>query len=74
MEPVVEYFAATPKVVFLPILLILFGIGVGSKISLGAISCFFPMSLSLASACARLTRCSSASGKASTSRSCNASG
>ncbi len=47
-EPVVEYLAATPKVVFLPILLILFGIGVGSKISLAALSCFFPMSLSLA--------------------------
>ena len=47
-EPVVEYLAATPKVVFLPILLILFGIGVGSKISLAALSCFFPMTLSLA--------------------------
>ena len=34
--------------VFLPILLILFGIGVGSKISLAALSCFFPMTLSLA--------------------------
>lgn len=49
-EPVVEYLASTPKVVFLPILLILFGIGVGSKISLGAISCFFPLALSLAAA------------------------
>ena len=49
LEPVVQYLAATPKVVFLPILLILFGIGVGSKISLAAISCFFPMALSLAS-------------------------
>jgi ABC-type nitrate/sulfonate/bicarbonate transport system permease component len=49
MEPIVEQLAATPKVVFLPILLILFGIGVGSKISLGALSCFFPMSLSVAS-------------------------
>ena len=47
-EPVIEYLAATPKVVFLPILLILFGIGVGSKISLAALSCFFPMTLSLA--------------------------
>lgn len=49
-EPVIEYLASTPKVVFLPILLILFGIGVGSKISLGAISCFFPLALSLAAA------------------------
>ena len=49
-EPVIEYIASTPKVVFLPILLILFGIGVGSKISLGAISCFFPLALSIAAA------------------------
>ncbi|MDB5509582.1 MAG: taurine transporter [Hyphomicrobiales bacterium] len=47
-EPMLNYLASTPKVVFLPILLILFGIGVGSKISLGAISCFFPMALSVA--------------------------
>lgn len=48
LEPIVQYLASTPKVVFLPILLILFGIGVGSKIGLGALSCFFPMALSLA--------------------------
>jgi NitT/TauT family transport system permease protein len=48
LEPLVHYLAPTPKVVFLPVLLIMFGIGVGSKISLGAISCFFPMALSVA--------------------------
>ena len=47
-EPFLHYLAPTPKIVFLPILLILFGVGVGSKISLGAISCFFPMALSVA--------------------------
>ena len=47
-EPCLHYLASTPKVVFLPVLLILFGIGVGSKIGLGAMSCFFPMALSLA--------------------------
>ncbi|MDB5571949.1 MAG: taurine transporter [Hyphomicrobiales bacterium] len=48
LEPFLHYLAPTPKIVFLPILLILFGVGVGSKISLGAISCFFPMALSVA--------------------------
>lgn len=47
-EPFLHYLAPTPKIVFLPILLILFGVGMGSKISLGAISCFFPMALSVA--------------------------
>jgi NitT/TauT family transport system permease protein len=35
--------------VFLPILLVLFGVGPGSKIALGTLSCFFPMVLSVAS-------------------------
>lgn len=48
LEPFLHYLAPTPKIVFLPILLILFGVGVGSKISLGAMSCFFPMALSVA--------------------------
>lgn len=49
MEPVVHYLAPTPKIVFLPVLLVMFGVGPGSKIALGAISCFFPMALSVAS-------------------------
>lgn len=48
MEPVLHYLAPTPKIVFLPVLLVLFGVGPGSKIALGAISCFFPMALSVA--------------------------
>lgn len=48
LEPILHYLAPTPKVVFLPVLLILFGIGTGSKIGLGAMSCFFPMALSIA--------------------------
>lgn len=47
-EPFIHYLAPTPKIVFLPILLVLFGVGVGSKIALGAISCFFPMALNIA--------------------------
>ncbi len=47
-EPFIHYLAPTPKIVFLPILLVLFGVGMGSKIALGAISCFFPMALNIA--------------------------
>ena len=47
-EPFIHYLAPTPKIVFLPILLVLFGVGMGSKIALGAISSFFPMALNIA--------------------------
>ncbi len=47
-EPYLHYLAPTPKIVFLPILLVLFGIGPGSKIAMGTLSCFFPMALSVA--------------------------
>ena len=47
-EPYLHYLAPTPKIVFLPILLVLFGVGPGSKIAIGALSCFFPMALSVA--------------------------
>lgn len=46
-EPFIHYLAPTPKIVFLPILLVLFGVGMGSKIALGTISAFFPMALSI---------------------------
>jgi ABC-type nitrate/sulfonate/bicarbonate transport system permease component len=48
-EAYFHYLAPTPKIVFLPILLVLFGIGPGSKIAMGTLSCFFPMVLSVAS-------------------------
>jgi NitT/TauT family transport system permease protein len=48
-EPYFHYLAPTPKIVFLPILLVLFGVGPGSKIAMGTLSCFFPMVLSVAS-------------------------
>ena len=46
--PFIHYLAPTPKIVFLPILLVLFGVGMASKIALGAISAFFPMALNIA--------------------------
>ena len=48
-EPALHYLAPTPKIVFLPILIALVGVGPPSKIALGALSCFFPVALSVAS-------------------------
>ena len=47
-EAYLQYLAPTPKIVFLPIFLVLFGVGPGSKVAMGTISCFFPMCLSVA--------------------------
>jgi len=44
------WLAPTPKVIFFPIALGLFGVDVGSKIAIGALSVFFPVALSLFSA------------------------
>ena len=41
--PYVQGLAATPKIVFLPILMLLFGVDSGSKIAMGAVSAFFPV-------------------------------
>jgi NitT/TauT family transport system permease protein len=50
LERYVHYLASTPKVVFLPLIFILFGIGPGSKVALAAFACSFPMALGTASA------------------------
>ena len=47
-EPYVHYLAPTPKIVFLPVLMAILGVGPESKLALGAISAFFPMALSIA--------------------------
>ena len=46
-EPFINYLAATPKIVFLPILMVMFGVGPGSKVAMAAISTFFPVALSV---------------------------
>src|SRR5207253_7250287 len=38
----------TPKIIFFPIMIMWFGVGPGSKVAMGAISCFFPIALSAA--------------------------
>ena len=47
-EPYLHYLAATPKVVFLPVIMVLAGVGPASKVVLGTLSCFFPMAISIA--------------------------
>jgi ABC-type nitrate/sulfonate/bicarbonate transport system permease component len=47
-EPYLYYLGPTPKIIFFPIMIMWFGTGSGSKIALGAVSCFFPVALSVA--------------------------
>jgi ABC-type nitrate/sulfonate/bicarbonate transport system permease component len=47
-EPYVYYIAPTPRIIFFPVMIMWFGVGVASKIALGALSCFFTVALSTA--------------------------
>ena len=49
-EHYLYYLGPTPKIIFLPIMIMWFGIGPASKIAMGAISCFFPIVISVAAA------------------------
>lgn len=42
-DPLVSFLYAVPKIAFLPIFLLLFGLGHESKIAITAFSCFFPV-------------------------------
>ena len=48
-EPYLAALAATPKIIVLPIVYLMFGVGPASKIAIGAIACFVPVALSVAS-------------------------
>ncbi|MCR4524197.1 ABC transporter permease [Bosea sp. 47.2.35] len=48
-EPLLHYLGPTPKIIFFPIMIMWFGVGPGSKIAMGAFSCFFPVAVSVAS-------------------------
>jgi NitT/TauT family transport system permease protein len=50
IEPLINGIASTPKVIFLPILYLAFGIGIGSKIAAGSLGCFFPMVIGVTAA------------------------
>ena len=47
-EPYLYYLGPTPKIIFLPIMIMWFGVGPASKVAMGALSCFFPIALSVA--------------------------
>jgi ABC-type nitrate/sulfonate/bicarbonate transport system permease component len=47
-EPFVYYLGPTPKIIFFPVMIMWFGVGPGSKVAMGVLSCFFPVALSAA--------------------------
>ncbi len=47
-EPLLYYLGPTPKIIFFPVMIMWFGVGPGSKIAMGAVSCFFPVALNVA--------------------------
>jgi ABC-type nitrate/sulfonate/bicarbonate transport system permease component len=48
LEPILYNLNPTPKMAFFPVALLLFGIGAGSLVALGALACFFPFALRVA--------------------------
>ncbi|MDH5749834.1 MAG: ABC transporter permease [Rhodospirillales bacterium] len=55
-EPYINALATTPKIVFLPIVMLMVGIGPESKIALGALSAVFPIVLSIISGVIQVRR------------------
>jgi len=55
-EPYLYYLGPTPKIIFFPIMIMWFGVGPGSKIAMGVISCFFPVALSAAAGMREIDR------------------
>jgi NitT/TauT family transport system permease protein len=47
-EAYLYYFGPTPKIIFFPVMIMWFGVGPGSKVAMGVLSCFFPVALSAA--------------------------
>jgi NitT/TauT family transport system permease protein len=47
-EPLLYYLGPTPKIIFFPVMIMWFGVGPGSKVAMGAVSCFFPVALNVA--------------------------
>ncbi|MEP7064243.1 MAG: ABC transporter permease [Betaproteobacteria bacterium] len=47
-EALLLYLGPTPKIIFFPVLIMWFGVGAGSKIAMGVVSCFFPVAIATA--------------------------
>ncbi|ACM28770.1 ABC transporter permease subunit [Rhizobium rhizogenes] len=48
-ESWLSYLGPTPKIILFPVMIMLFGVDAGSKVAMGAVSCFFPIAISVAS-------------------------
>ena len=55
-ESLIYYLGPTPKIIFFPVMIMWFGVGSGSKIAMGAVSCFFPIAISTASGMRQIDR------------------
>jgi len=55
-ESVVYYLGPTPKIIFFPVMIMWFGVGVGSKIAMASVSCFFPVAISVAAGMRQIER------------------
>jgi ABC-type nitrate/sulfonate/bicarbonate transport system permease component len=55
-EAFIYYLGPTPKIIFFPVMIMWFGVGSGSKIAMGAVSCFFPIAISAASGMRQIDR------------------
>jgi NitT/TauT family transport system permease protein len=55
-ERYLYYLGPTPKIIFFPVMIMWFGVGSGSKIALGTLSCFFPVALSVAAGMRQIDR------------------
>src|SRR5207302_8624945 len=55
-ESFIYYLGPTPKIIFFPVMIMWFGVGPGSKIAMGVLSCFFPIAISAASGMRQIDR------------------
>jgi ABC-type nitrate/sulfonate/bicarbonate transport system permease component len=55
-ESLVHYLGPTPKIIFFPVMIMWFGVGAGSKIAMGVVSCFFPVAISAAAGMREIDR------------------
>src|SRR3989440_12795629 len=55
-EAYLYYLGPTPKIIFFPVMIMWFGVGPGSKVAMGVLSCFFPIAISAASGMRQIDR------------------
>jgi ABC-type nitrate/sulfonate/bicarbonate transport system permease component len=55
-EPFLYYLGPCPKIIFFPVMIMWFGVGAGSKIAMGVVSCFFPVAISAAAGMREIDR------------------